>query len=310
MDTSGSTDSILTVTNLRKNFGKFVAVDNVSFSVQRGSRVLLLGPNGAGKTTIIKCVMGLLNFSGDIITDGVDSRKDPEEARRHIGYIPQQLAYYDNLSVYDQTMFICKLKKAPYAKIEENLQKVNLWEHRRKKVRSLSQGMKQRLGIAIALLSEPNLLIFDEPTVNVDLKGQLDFQATAERLAKEGKTVLIVTHYPGFGDFANDAIVMNHGKMVAHGKPYELMKEVRSRDSIYVKLENDSNDGAIKLMESAGAEDVALDGEWIVAFVSPENKVKVIGSLIQSNYHVQDVVIEPANIDSEYFKLFEQKVTA
>jgi ABC-2 type transport system ATP-binding protein len=92
-------------------------------SIAKGSR----GPNGAGKSTIIKCVMGLLNFSGEIFTDGVDSRKDSEEARRRIGYIPQQLAYYDNLTVYDQTLFICKLKKANLARIEENLKKVNLW---------------------------------------------------------------------------------------------------------------------------------------------------------------------------------------
>jgi len=306
MENSSNSAPVLTVENLRKRFGKFLAVDNVSFSIDKGSRVLLLGPNGAGKTTVIKCVFGLLNYSGEIIVDGVDTRKSPLESRRRIGYIPQQLAYYDNLSVYDQTLFISKLKQVDRNKIQENLTKVNLWEHRKKKVRSLSQGMKQRLGIAIALLSEPELLIFDEPTVNVDLKGQLDFQATAERLAKEGKTVLIVTHYPGFGDFANDAIVMNKGRIVAHGKPYELMREVRSRDSIYVKLENNSSDGAMKLMEGAGAEDVALDGEWIVAFVAPENKVKVIGSLIQSNYKVQDLVIEPANIDSEYFKLFDK----
>src|SRR5579872_5998645 len=208
MDNSPNPNNILEVTHLRKKFGKFAAVDDVSFSVAKGSRVLLLGPNGAGKSTIIKCVMGLLSFSGEIHADGVDAKRDSEEARKRIGYIPQQLAYYENLTVYDQTLFICKLKKAKIAKIQENLQKVDLWEHRKKKVKSLSQGMKQRLGIAIALLSEPPLLIFDEPTVNVDLKGQLDFQATAERLAGEGKTVLIVTHYPGFGDFANDAIVM------------------------------------------------------------------------------------------------------
>ncbi|MFI5421537.1 MAG: ABC transporter ATP-binding protein [Nitrososphaerales archaeon] len=308
MDSSSpSPNSILEVSHLRKNFGKFYAVDDVTFSIAKGSRVLLLGPNGAGKSTIIKCVMGLLNFSGQIYADGVDAHKDSEEARKRIGYIPQQMAYYDNLSVYDQTLFICKLKKANTTKIEENLKKVNLWEHRKKKVRSLSQGMKQRLGIAIALLSEPPLLIFDEPTVNVDLKGQLDFQATAERLASEGKTVLDVTHYPGFGDFANDAIVMNKGKIVAHGTPAELMKEVRSRDAIYVKLDALANGGAIKLMEDAGAENVGMDGEWIVGYISPSNKVRVIGSLIKSNYVVQDLVIEPANIDSEYFKLFEQK---
>jgi ABC-2 type transport system ATP-binding protein len=310
MESSPNSDSILKVTNLQKKFGKFIAVDDVSFSVSKGARVLLLGPNGAGKSTIIKCIMGLLNFSGEIYTDGVDAKRDSEEARRRIGYIPQQMAYYDNLSVYDQTLFICKLKKADRKKIEENLVKVDLWEHRKKKVRSLSQGMKQRLGIAIALLSEPPLLIFDEPTVNVDLKGQLDFQTTAQRLAREGKTVLIVTHYPGFGDFANDAIVMNRGKIVAHGKPYELLKEVRSRDSIYIKIENDSNGGtagAMKVMEDAGAENVSLDGEWIAAFIAPSNKAKVLGKLMQSNYQIQDLVVEPANIDSEYFKLFETK---
>lgn len=282
----------------------------MSFSIAKGSRVLLLGPNGAGKSTIIKCVMGLLNFSGEIMTDGVDAKRDSEEARRHIGYIPQQMAYYENMSVYDQANYICKLKKANHERIQENLVKVNLWEHRKKKVKALSQGMKQRLGIAIALLSEPPLLIFDEPTVNVDLKGQLDFQATADRLSKEGKTVLIVTHYPGFGDFANDAIVLNRGRIVAHGVPYDLLKEVRSRDSLYIKIENLQDGGAtgaVKVMEDSGAEGVSLDGEWIKAFVSPSNKVKVIGKLIESNYQIQDLVVEPANIDVEYFKLFQEK---
>jgi ABC-type multidrug transport system ATPase subunit len=129
-------------------------------------------------------------------------------------------------------------------------------------------------------------------------------------LSKEGKTVLIVTHYPGFGDFANDAIVMNRGKIVAHGIPYDLLKEVRSRDSLYIKIENLQDGGvtaAMKVMEDAGAEEVGLDGEWIKAFVSPRNKVKVIGKLMQSNYEIQDLVVEPANIDVEYFKLFEAK---
>src|SRR5271169_1899833 len=123
MDESSS-NVILDIGDLTKNFGKFTAVDSVSFKITKGSRVLLLGPNGAGKSTIIKCVMGLLNFSGHVVTDGVDARKNPEEARRRIGYIPQQLAYYDNLTVYDQARFICKLKHSDEAKIEQNLKKV------------------------------------------------------------------------------------------------------------------------------------------------------------------------------------------
>src|SRR2546425_67744 len=164
--------NLLEVEHLTKNFGKFTALNEVSLQIRDGNTVLLLGPNGAGKTTLIRCVMGLLHFRGKITLDSLDARTDGIDLREKIGYVPQQSSYYENLRILDQGRYIAGLKKASFEELKKKLETVGLWNVRTRHVKSLSSGMKQRLGLALALLNDPPFLIFDEPTSNVDMTGQ------------------------------------------------------------------------------------------------------------------------------------------
>src|SRR5713226_9607788 len=137
----GRVGRLLTVKGLTKFYGRFCALDDVSFEVKTGTTSLLLGPNGAGKTTAVRCVLGFLHFKGEIDLDGVDVRKSGEVARGKVGYVPQQSAYYENITVQDQAKFTALLKRCDPARIEEKLQIVNLWEARKRRVKSLSSGM-------------------------------------------------------------------------------------------------------------------------------------------------------------------------
>src|SRR2546425_1252235 len=141
---------MLEVQNLSKFYGKFKAVDQATFQINQGSKVLLLGPNGAGKTTIIKCIMGLLNFKGSIKMEGVDVRHDHGKAKLKIGYVPQQFSFYDNISIETQAKYVARLKGINPSVVPEKLKKVNLWQHKNKRVKALSSGMRQRLAVGLA----------------------------------------------------------------------------------------------------------------------------------------------------------------
>src|SRR5579862_2889830 len=168
---------MLEVSQVSKKFRKFQALDGVSFTIKKGSTVLLLGPNGAGKTTFIRCFMGLLNFKGQISFEGMSVSREGKKVRMKMGYVPQYFTFYEESPVIDQANLVCRLKGAQLKQVEDKLRMFNLWDVRRKSIKSLSSGMRQKLAIALALLNDPPFLIFDEPVTNVDVKGQLEFQS-------------------------------------------------------------------------------------------------------------------------------------
>jgi len=156
------------IENVEKRYGKFTALQKLSLDIKPGSHLLILGPNGAGKTTLIKSMMGILNFNGRIEINGIDVNKDPRGAKRNIGYVPQNYAFYEGLTIFDHAVLSTRLKNLGKGQIEEKLRLVNLWDARKRRVRACSDGMKQRLGIALALIGNPKLLLLDEPTSNID----------------------------------------------------------------------------------------------------------------------------------------------
>ena len=162
---------IVSIQNVEKRYGKFTALYKLSLDIKPGAHLLILGPNGAGKTTLIKSIMGILNFKGKVLIDGIDVNKDPRGAKKVIGYVPQNYAFYESLTLYDHAVLTTRLKNLGPEQIEEKLRLVNLWDARKRRVRACSDGMKQRLGIALALIGNPKLLLLDEPTSNVDLRG-------------------------------------------------------------------------------------------------------------------------------------------
>ena len=294
---------MLSVNNLTKSFGKFTALSEVSFEIKDGDVLLLLGPNGAGKTTAIRCIMGLLNFRGEIKLDSLDARGDGVLLREKIGYVPQQSSYYDSLTILDQGRLMAGFKRASFDELKNKLEMVGLWSVNKRRVKSLSSGMKQRLGIALALLNDPPLLIFDEPTSNVDISGQLEFQSLLQKFSGEGKTMLITTHLTGLDRYVDEVVVLDSGKIVAKGSPQQLLARLGATDTVFIRLELAKIPEALSLLNQNGFGTISTKEDWLLFSVSTAEKAKLLSILSAHNLDVRDIVIQPRDIESEYLRL-------
>ncbi len=181
-------------------------------------------------------MMGILNFNGRITIDGIDVNKDPRGAKKVIGYVPQNYAFYEALTIYDHAKLTTRLKNLGTEQIEEKLRLVNLWDARKRRVRACSDGMKQRLGIALAMIGNPKLLLLDEPTSNVDLRGQLEFQKLLRSLIAQGKTMITTSHLTGLGELATEVMVIDHGRVIIRGAPEELLSRLSVNDTLFVRV--------------------------------------------------------------------------
>jgi len=290
---------------VEKKYGKFTALYKLNLEIKTGAHLLILGPNGAGKTTLIKSMMGILNFSGRITIDGIDVNKDPRGAKKVIGYVPQNYAFYESLTIYDHAKLTTRLKNLGTDQIEEKLRLVNLWDARTRRVRACSDGMKQRLGIALALIGNPKILFLDEPTSNIDLRGQLEFQKLLRSLLAQGKTMITTSHLTGLGELASEVMVIDHGRVIIRGTPEELLSRLSVNDTIFVRVRGADADSVTKLATDLGCFDFEVQGEWLRASVPSKIKLGVLKGLMNSPYAISDMLIERSEIESEYVKLLQ-----
>ena len=225
---------MITVKNLTKTYPRpgrgwwsdatITAVDDISFELAEGSALALWGVNGAGKTTVLKCLLGLLRCQGDLHLNGFDLTKDGRTARRHLGYVPQELSFHNDLSVAESCRFYAKLKGISLARIPLVLEEVGLTGQERKAVGALSGGMKQRLALALALLADPPVLLLDEPTSNLDAATRDEFVALLVDLRRAGKTLLFTSHHREEVEaLAEHVLVLQDGRIVAQGAPATVL---------------------------------------------------------------------------------------
>jgi ABC-2 type transport system ATP-binding protein len=219
------TDPIVQVHDLRKRYGALLAVDGVSFEVRRGEIFGILGPNGAGKTTTLEMLEGLRTpDGGSAIVDGVDVRRDPRGVRARIGVQLQEAGFFDRLTVEETLRLFAAFhgRPAPAAALLERLQ---LADKRRAWVRTLSGGQRQRLAIAVALVHDPPLLFLDEPTTGLDPQARRNLWDVVEALRREGRTVILTTHYMEEAQRLCDRVaIMDHGRLVALDTPRALIR--------------------------------------------------------------------------------------
>ena len=222
----------LEATDLRKSFGGLTAVDGVSFSIRKQEIFGLLGPNGAGKTTTIRMLSTVLApDEGDVVIGGHSVTQESDAVRKLVGVCPQELALYPELSATDNLVFFGRMAglSGPEARdaAAENLASVGLTERARDKVDKFSGGMKRRVNLAVALMSRPQLLFLDEPTVGIDPQSRSHIFETVEGLRDEGMTVLYTTHYMEEADrLCNRLAIMDHGQLIRLGRPDELKAEI------------------------------------------------------------------------------------
>ena len=216
--------AILTLEHVCKTFGSHPVVQDLSFSVEPGEVFGFLGPNGAGKTTTIKIILGLLHMdSGSILIDGHSVEDDFAAAMAHVSGIVEHPDMYKYLSGYDNLLLQAHACGADRAQIDRVVEMVGMQARIRDKFKTYSLGMKQRLGVAQALLHDPKLMILDEPTTGLDPQSRIMVWNALDHLRRdEGLTVFLTTHYMEEASEADYVVILDSGKIVAEGTPHDL----------------------------------------------------------------------------------------
>lgn len=218
---------IISVKDLRKEFGSFTAVDGISFSVKQGEVFGILGPNGAGKTTTLEMMETLQQqTSGDIIIDDIDTLKHPWEVKRRIGVQLQSAGFYPELNLVE----LLKMFNAMYD-VDTNpmkmLEEVELTDKSKNFVKQLSGGQKQRFSIASTLVNNPKIIFLDEPTTGLDPQARIHLWGLIEKIKAKGVTIVLTTHYLEEAEQLCDRVaIMDHGKIIKIGTPHQLIKDL------------------------------------------------------------------------------------
>jgi ABC-2 type transport system ATP-binding protein len=262
---------------LTKKFGELTAVDGVSIAVKEGEILGVVGPNGAGKSTLVKMLCTILApTSGSASIMGFDIVKNSQKVRSIVGYLPEEPRVYDYMSGEEFLSFFADVYGSGRDRIPELLEFVGLTEHAKRKIGEYSKGMKHRISLARALIHDPPVLILDEPTMGLDPASSRDVRERIKRMRRNGKTILVCTHYMDEADFLCDILaVMNRGRIAAVGKPEELKAKVARERYLSIAIKED---GLIrKLADELGGE---VDGRLVIVRVRGMNSAisKVYGA--------------------------------
>jgi len=273
------------VKNLSKFYGQQAAVNAISFSIQKGEIVGFLGPNGAGKSTTMKILTGFIPAtSGEVKICGMEVDVDSLETRKKIGYLPENNPLYLDMYVREYLEFVGKIYKVPNlkARIDEMIQQVGLEVEQNKKIGMLSKGYRQRVGLAQAIIHDPEVLILDEPTTGLDPNQLVEIRELIKRIGKS-KTVMLSTHIMQEVEAICDrVIIIKSGKIVANSTAAELQYE-DNKQVVYVEFEGEFAKNALKketgitTVESVGA------NAWLVESNNSVDLRKLIAQFAQKN---------------------------
>jgi ABC-2 type transport system ATP-binding protein len=262
-------ERMLECRGLRRSFGDLVAVDGVGFHIDPGEAYGLLGPNAAGKTTTISMIAGLLEpDDGEVVVAGQPMTTHARRAKNAIGYVPQDLAIYPDLSARENLLFFARLYGMHTAEAKrrsaEVLELTGLADRAGDQTKKYSGGMKRRLNIGIGLLHQPKLLILDEPTAGVDPQSRNAILESVESLSGAGMAVLYTTHYMEEAERLCDRVgIIDHGKLIAEGTRKELVSLVGERDHVRMSATGELTRAAAALAARPWVHEVSTPGERI-----------------------------------------------
>ena len=299
-------EELIVARGLTKKFGDFTAVDGIDFSVYKGESFGLLGPNGAGKSTTMRIIGATSQrTSGEITILGKDPEKFGPQIRAHLGVIPQkdnldeQLTVTENLYIYGRYFGLSS--KFIRGKIDELLEFAQLEEKRDAKVESLSGGMKRRLTIARALVSEPDILMLDEPTTGLDPQARHILWDRLFRLKERGVTLVITTHFMDEAEqLCERLIVIDRGKIMAEGSPSDLIKKYSSKEVLELRFGSDNNEAvAEKLRDKCERLEVLPDRILLYS----ENAEKTLEEIMKSGQHPRTSLVRRSSLEDVFLRL-------
>ncbi len=309
-------ERIVELTQVTKKFGTHVAVDDVNFTVTRGTILGLLGPNGAGKSTTINMITGLLRkTSGEIKLFGKSVSEKNRELRKKVGVVPQELALYYDLSAEENVRYFGGLyglrgqvlKEAT----EQALRVVGLWAHRKAKPATFSGGMQRRLNIAMAIVHGPELVIMDEPTVGIDPQSRNYIMETIEKMRQEGKSLIYTSHYMEEVErLADTVVIIDHGKVIAAGTEAELVNLVTDQKNIWITVANPAAVVLSELEQQAGVVQASLQDQQLIVTVSVESNAlnHLLMQLIKQGVEVDSVEQQRIDLETVFLNLTGRKL--
>ena len=248
-------DKLINATNLKKSFDQFIAVDNIDLSVSRGEVVGFLGPNGAGKSTTMKMLTGFLEpDNGEIFINNINLKSDPLKAKEYIGYLPEGAPSYSDMIVADFLSFIGKMRGLSHnylsKRLEEMANQINLKEMWNRPIETLSKGFKRRVGIAQALIHDPDILILDEPTDGLDPNQKHEMRNLIKRISTN-KAIVISTHIlEEVEAVCSRAVIIANGKLLANDTPKNLENKFLNKNTLSIKVSNKINNVVSKDIKS------------------------------------------------------------
>lgn len=311
--------AIVEVRDLHKQYKPpegVTAVDGISFDIRHGEIFSLLGPNGAGKTTVISMLSCLLApTGGDAVVDGHSITNEPQQVKRAIGVVPQEIALYDAISARENLQFWGKMYGLGGRELQERVAAVlgiaGLADRADDKIETFSGGMKRRINIAVGLLHEPKILYMDEPTVGIDPQSRRRILDTVKELNAQGMTVLYTTHYMEEAEELSDRIgIIDHGELIALGTLNELTDVVGEYDTIRLDLGTvGPADGQVELVEAlssvVGVHRVFGEDESIVMQAPDANEVlpQIIGHASDHNLPIRQMSVQEPNLEAVFLHL-------
>ncbi len=256
---------MIEIKDLVKKFGKTKVLDNISFTVSKGEIFGFLGPNGAGKTTTMKIITSFWNASsGSISIDGLDVNNDSIKTRKKIGYLPEQVPLYEDMLVYEYLKFIAEVrgidKEDIKKRIKEVVEECGLKEVIKRPIDEISKGYRQRVGLAQAIMHDPEVLILDEPMTGLDPNQIVEIRDLIKKIGKE-KTIIFSSHVLSeVKEIANRILIINKGRIVGEGTPEELNKRAGGKELFYIKIKGCKEDVIEKIKTIKRVESVEVKG--------------------------------------------------
>ena len=291
------------VENLTKRYGELLAVDDISFTVGKGEVFALLGPNGAGKTTTAEIIDTIrMPTAGKVTLLGMDVTKEKHHIVSRIGVLPQGFSSFDRITVKETLQYYSRLYSCSNTDIDGLIELVNLKDKAKEQYKNLSGGLRQRLGIALALVNDPEVVFLDEPTTGLDPRARHEVWDVLKGLKKQGKTVLLTTHYMEEAELLADTVaIISKGKIIAMGSPAELIEN--NIHCLVLTLQS-VDEKAFEIVRGMGFEPVRTNNKNITIKVEHTDDVqRILSALTDAGALYGGLDVRKPNLEEVFLKL-------
>ncbi|MBZ0295583.1 MAG: ABC transporter ATP-binding protein [Anaerolineae bacterium] len=300
---------MIEVENLTKRYGSFTAVNGISFTAKHGQVTGFLGPNGAGKTTTMRMLTGFMPpTSGKAVVAGYDVFDESMEVRKRVGYLPENVPLYRDMTARGYLMYIGEIRgiSQPGLHADEVLERVGLTDRADSHIRNLSKGMRQRVGLAQALIHDPEVLILDEPTIGLDPLQVLELRDLVRELGRD-RTLLFSTHILSEAEqVCDNVVIINRGQIVAEGSPVDLRSQLERGGRVLLRVDAPTESVApvISGLSNVGLVDVAMDGLLITPrSVEVDPRPEIARAVIEHNWNLIELRALAINLEDIFLEL-------